>query len=119
MDPLTMAIVSALTNLSQVAIKDSYEGLKSLIIRKFGQQSKVVQAVNDLQANPNSPARQAVVGEEVAAVKAHEDAELLSLAKDLLAKIQAGPAGKNVITQNVKGDHNIIAGSGDIHVDRR
>ena len=75
--------------------------------------------MSEVEAAPNSAARKAVLQEEVTAVKAAEDAELLALAHALLEQVKAQPGGMQVV-QNVTGNaNNVIAGSGNqINVNR-
>jgi HetE-like protein len=118
MDPITTAIVAALaagaasgmTKAGEQAISDAYGKLKELLGKKFGAKSKVVKAVQELEANPKSEARQEVVKEEVTSVKADQDQELLQLAQSLLKSLKALPGGTQII-QTAIGDQNIqIAG---------
>jgi beta-glucosidase-like glycosyl hydrolase len=118
MDPITTAIVAALsagavsgaTKVGEQAISEAYSKIKELLGKKFGAKSKVVKAVKELEANPKSAARKEVVKEEVAAVKADQDQELLKIAQSLLKNIKALPGGTQII-QTAIGDQNIqIAG---------
>jgi hypothetical protein len=101
MDPITAAIVSAvsagaisgLTEASKTAITDAYRKLKALLSKKCGGESDVVHAVNEVEAKPDSTGRQATLQEEVAAVKADQDQELLQAAQALLQLLQASPEG--------------------------
>jgi hypothetical protein len=100
MDPITAAIVAAvsagalggLTEVSKTALADSYGKLKALLVKKFGQQSDMVQAVAQLEAKPASQARQELLGEEVAAVSADHDADLLQVAQAVLQALQSSSA---------------------------
>ena len=96
MDPITTAILAALaagaaagaTDVGKKAIADAYEGLKAIIKKKFGKESEVAKAVENLEGKPDSPARQALLKEEVAAVKAGQDAEILAAVKALEEKLK-------------------------------
>lgn len=101
MDPITTAIVAAIAATSSSAIKDSYLALKALLKKKFGEKSDLVEAVNKLEAKPQSEARKSTVQEEVEAVKANDDPEIVQLAQDLLGKIKEQPGGQQVINQTV------------------
>ena len=97
MDPITAAIVAAisagalggLTEVSKTALTDAYGKLKALLVKKFGHESDVVQAVEQVEAKPASQARQAMLAEEVAAVQADHDAELLQIAQAVLQALQS------------------------------
>ena len=91
MDPITAAVVAALsagaigglTEASKAALTDAYEKLKILLVKKFGNKSEVVKAVEQVEAKPTSDARKALLAEEVATVKADQDSDLLALAQEL------------------------------------
>jgi len=112
MDQFTAAIIAALTagalsgitDTSRKMIADAYAGLKSLLIKKFGGQSAVVQSVTSLEAKPESPNRQGVLQEEVHAAKADQDPDLLQTAYMLLEQIKAQSGGEQHI-QNAIGSY--------------
>lgn len=115
MDPITTAIVAAIAAVSSSAIKDGYSALKGLLKKKFGENSDLVEAVNKLEAKPQSEARKATVQEEVGTAKASDDPEIVRLAQDLLDKIKEQPGGQQIINQiqtntasgnTVSGDFN-------------
>ncbi len=101
MDPITAAVVGAvavgalsgLTEASKMAITDAYHQLKALLTKKFGGESDVVHAVNEVEAKPDSAGRKATLQEEVAATKADQDQEVLQAAQALLHLLQATPEG--------------------------
>lgn len=111
MDPVTLAIVTAVsagsmggvTDVAKKAIGDSYEGLKALIKKKFGHGSNVSQAIERLQAKPDSPGHRAVLSEELANAKAASDPEVLSAAQSLLALVKALPQGEQHVQQVAHG----------------
>jgi len=107
MDPITAAIVAAisagaiggLTEVSKTAITDAYRQLKALLTKKFGDESDVVHAVNEVEAKPDSAGRKATLQEEVATVSADQDQEVLHAAQALLQLLQAsGEGGQHVQT---------------------
>ena len=109
MDPITTAIIAALANLSQDAIKDSYNALKAACKKKFGETSDLAEAVEKLEKKPDSKGRQGTLNEEIEAVNAHQDTEIIDLAQALLEKIkEQSPAQKNITMGNVttKGEGN-------------
>jgi hypothetical protein len=101
MDPITAAIVAAasagaisgLTEASKTAITDAYSKLKALLTKKFGGESDVIHAVNEVEVKPDSAGRKATLQEEVAAVKADQDQEVLQAAQALLHLLQASAEG--------------------------
>src|SRR5260370_37693950 len=97
MDPITSAIVAAvsagamggLTEVGKTALTDAYGKLKALLVKKLGKESNVVQAMEQVEAKPASDARKAMLAEEVAAVKADQDSDLLALAQALQQVLQS------------------------------
>jgi hypothetical protein len=91
MDPVSTAIVSAiaagsLAGLSDTvsgAVADAYAALKAAIKRRHGSEP-VLEALNSLEGKPESPARRAVLEEEVVAAGLSRDEEVLYAAQRLL-----------------------------------
>ena len=86
MDPVSVVVTAlaagaaaGLKPAAEQVVKDAYAGLKALIQRKWQQVS-----VNQLEANPASEARQAVVKEDLARTNAANDRDLLALADKVL-----------------------------------
>lgn len=97
MEPITAAIIAALTagaasdltEAAKKAISDGYSGLKALINEKFVGKDDVTDAVEKLEAQPESPGRQQTLAEELKAANAAADPELLGAAHSLLELIKA------------------------------
>jgi hypothetical protein len=90
MDPLTSLVTAlaagaaaALQSTVEQVVKDSYGALKGLIQRKYARVN-----LDQLEANPSSKSRRGVVEEDLAAVKADQDAEVLQKAQELLEIIR-------------------------------
>jgi hypothetical protein len=132
MDPITAAIVAALPALAsglvestvKDAVKDAYDGLKSVIRRKWGETSPMAKSLDDLEANPKSKGRAAVLAEDVASVNATADSEVMqALAKlvdelknaktdakapvQMLANISGGNVGVGVAQDVSIGEQNV------------
>ncbi len=60
-------------------------------------------ALEGLEKNPGSQGRKRTLDEEIAAAKAHEDPELVELARALLERIESQPGGAQHI-QNAVGN---------------
>ena len=109
MDPLSAAIIAAVVaglakgagDVAQKVLVDGYQRLKSLLARRFGDRSEVVEAVQGLEARPDSAARRDLVVEEVQRSGAGSDEELLAAARDLLARIQEDPARSASVQQAI------------------
>jgi hypothetical protein len=124
MDPVTSAIVGALsagaisglTDASKIAVTDAYQKLKSLLTRKFGSSSEVVQALEHLEAKPGSAERQEMLQKKMIAVDAGQDHEVLAAARQVLAlaNSQQTVVSKFTIQNNARvqgqtiGDHHTI-----------
>lgn len=95
MDPITAVIVAALAagvtagavDVGKKAIGDAYEGLKTIIKARFGEQGKLAQAITSLESKPGSQGRQTTLQEEMAEVQADQDDEILAAVKDLAEKL--------------------------------
>jgi len=124
MDTITTAIVTALsagaiaglTDTAKTAVNDSYNKLKDLLTKKHGADSDVVQAITHLEKRPESQGRKETLAEEIVAVKAEQDEEIIATAKQILTLVnyqQAG-LGKFMIQNNAPvqgqniGDHQHI-----------
>ncbi len=120
MDPITAAIVAALaaglTEVGKNTIVDAYTGLKSLLKKKFGDDSKVVKAVDNLEEEKDSKGRQLTLQEQIAKVKADQDQELVQAAQVLLREVRSQPGGEQRI-QSIVGNYNaMVSGSGSASV---
>jgi hypothetical protein len=91
MDPLTSLVTAlaagaaaALQSTVEQGVKDGYTALKGLIQRKYAQVS-----LDQLEADPSSKSRRGVVEEDLAAVGADKDAEVLGQAEALLEAVRS------------------------------
>jgi hypothetical protein len=116
MELILNALLGALANLGQTAVKDAYLAVKTLICKKYGSKSNLAEAVEQLEKRPDSPGRRATLAEELTATKADQDDSVVKAAQDLMAKIQALPGVQQNIQQTVNGSHNIFSGSGNVSV---
>jgi len=105
MDPITTSIIAAVaggaasgvTDTAKKAIVDGYEGLKALLKKKFGNKSDVIEAIDKLEAKPESQGRRTTLAEELNETNAAADPELSSAAAGLLELIKAMPQGEKHI----------------------
>jgi hypothetical protein len=126
MDPVSTAVIAGLaTGFAtkafegvEVIIK-SYKALKKTLEKKFGADSDLVIAIEHLEKKPDAKARQAGVAEEVIAVKADEDPDVLKAAQELLDQLKAQPGGSTIINQ-LAGDNATQIGTvgGDVTIFR-
>ena len=131
MDPITI-IVTALVagaavgskDVAGQAVKDGYAALRALLVHKFGGQTDVAGALEEVEKKPDSEARQGVLKEELATAKAGQDAEVVRQAQALLdllkeqglaagTSYQATLTGSGAIAQ---GPGAVAAGAGGVAV---
>jgi hypothetical protein len=118
MDPIASAIVAALSagllestgKIAGQAVADLYAGLKQLIKSKYGEHSEVAKAVDELEKKPESAGRKGTLEEELAAVKAGTDPEILKVARALLDELREG----SVVESSVQ----MASGSNIVQADR-
>ena len=90
MDFITSAIASAVGSLGLESVKHGYTKLKELLQGKFGEKSALAEAVEQLEKNPDSAARKAVLAEELAKVGADTDKEIIKTAEALVQALEKG-----------------------------
>jgi len=124
MDPITLAIVAALTagatgGLSETAkamILDAYQGLKNLIKEKVRNTSNVITSIELLETKPQSVGRQQTLNEDIIDAQIDKDQDILQAAQQVMSLIKAEPDGEHHI-QHVFGSYNaIVQGSGNATV---
>jgi hypothetical protein len=120
MEPVTTAILAAIAagatagvteNVKQ-AIDDAYAGLKALLIRKFGNDSKVVEAVVKLKENPESAGWKETVGKEAAKAGANQDRDLIAAAQAVLSELNELPSDVQKNVQSAIGSYIVQADRG-------
>lgn len=97
MDPISLLVgalaagaQAALKDTASTAIKDAYNGLKNLIVRKFGSSKP---SVEGLEQKPESKAKQASVQEDLQAAGAAGDDEVLERAHELVQALRRDDPG--------------------------
>jgi hypothetical protein len=122
METLTTAIIAALGNMGVKAVGDAYEGVKALVLRKFGADSDLADAVKKLGKQPDAKWRQDALQGEAEAVGANKDEEIIKAAQALLDAVKAQPGGeeavRSIVNQQVSGSGQIFSGSGNVTVTR-
>jgi hypothetical protein len=107
MDPITMAIITALGNLGVTVIDDAYQALKAALQHKYGLDSDLVGAVEKLEKKPDSAARQDTLQEEVAAAGADKDAEIMKMVEKLIDLMNStSSADSGSVNVNISGGQN-------------
>lgn len=102
---------AAFPKVIEKAVGDAYDALKAVLRRKFGDQSDVIKATNDLESKPDSAGRLATLQEELRAAKADQDPDVLAAARALLERIKAQAGGEQYV-QTATGSYIAQAGPG-------
>ena len=93
-----------------------------MIKKRFGNDNDVLEAIQELEAKPDSEARKAVVTEELDAIRAGEDPDVVAAASQLIERIkEVIPDGEHIINtviQNVSGTGHVFTGTGDVDISR-
>lgn len=115
MDPttvITTAIASALSKLGESVVKEAYDKLKATIIRKYGVNSELGNAVESLERKPRSDGRKQTLKEEIAAAKADRDPQIVELAQSLFDELNdlEVHSGGSSISQQASGTAIQIGG---------
>ncbi len=109
MDPVTLIVTALATGAAAAAkdiggdaVKTAFNGLKALIARKFGDKSDVGNAVALVEQKPESAGRKGTLKEELQAVHADQDQELLAQVQAFLKLLeQKGvPTGVSLSANN-------------------
>jgi hypothetical protein len=117
MDPITFtAIVAALGVIAEGAGRavgqnlatDAYEKLKTILKRKFGDDSEVVKAVDTVEEDPKSDWRQGMLKEKLEGAGADQDPEVRQAAQELLDRVKERPGGEKHV-QIIRGNYNAMA----------
>jgi phage terminase small subunit len=113
MDPITFtAIVAALSagvatgagKVVENALVDAYQGLKSTLKRKFGDDSEVVKAVDTVEEDPKSDWRQGMLKEMLERAGADQDPEVRKAAEELREQVKRQPGGEQHV-QYARGNY--------------
>lgn len=105
MDPVTIIVgvlvkvfTASAQTVAQRATNDAYDALKGVIARKYG--GSVAASIEQLQEQPDSPQRQAVVANELRSAGADRDPEIIRLANEL-ARLIEDPASAEDPTERI------------------
>jgi hypothetical protein len=116
MEPITAALVAALTRLSEAAISDGYQALKTLLKRKFGDQSDIAVAVEKLEQDPQSATWNAAFDEEVRKNEVSKDDDLRKSVDDLVAHLGAAGVKVKVKVSDQATAQGVI-GAGNVNIE--
>ncbi|HEX8682945.1 MAG TPA: hypothetical protein VF707_11565 [Ardenticatenaceae bacterium] len=120
---LTLGVAQGARQVGEAAVVDSYNALKAVLRRKFGDQSDVVEAVDKLEARPDSEGRWTMLKEEIEATSAHQDPDVQQAAQALQQQIAAQPGGQQQLQQIQQAigsniAQNLGSGSASVNVNQ-
>ncbi len=118
MDPITTTIAAALaagaisgiTEAGKQAIADALGQVKNLIKSKFGDDSKIAQAVADLEQEPDFKPNEDALAGRVTQSQADQDQEIMAAVQALKEQIEAAtPAGAQAgQSTSITGNNNVV-----------
>ncbi len=114
MEPLSMILtalaagaVSAVQETAATAVKDAYQGLRALIEKKFADQPKGTELVEEYTTDPETWEKP--LAKELEKVGADQDEKILQAAQQLLEMLQAAPEGGKYNVQ-VSDSQGVVVG---------
>jgi hypothetical protein len=102
MDPITVAIIEALSQLAKDSVKDAYEALKAAIAKKCGVNSDLATAVEKLEQNQKSKRLETALNKKVTEAKIGDDKAIIDKLNALQSALKQPM--NTVATQQVAGD---------------
>ncbi len=124
MDPITTAIVAALTtgatagiaDTAKTTVTEAYQALKDLLHKKFGSESSLVKSIAVLEARPTAVSRQQTLDEEIIDVNAHQDPAIMQATQRVLQEIKAQPDGERHVLHVIGNYNAVVQGTGNATV---
>src|SRR5262245_22301291 len=99
MDPITAAIIAALTSVitevGKQGVQDAYNALKSVLARKYYSRSRLLKVIDDFEKNPYSQEQKTVLQQEIKKAKADQDQELLYYAYNLSQQVNQSSVSRS------------------------
>lgn len=122
MDPISLIIaalgagaIAATKDTAGTAVKDAYQGLKTLIKKKF-EGDVLGQAIVDAKPEEIKQA-EGLLKDKINKTGADKDAEIIQAAQELLNQIKEQPGGQQIITQNISNvKYAATSGSGNASI---
>lgn len=115
---LLLALTTAVSKLSESAIKDAYETIKKLILKKVKGKDKenVENAIKGIEEKPSSDGRKKVLQEELETLNLHNDAKIKEAAINLY-KLCSPSQDLNTSIAQSSGDYSVITGINNGNID--
>jgi hypothetical protein len=119
MEPISLILaalgagaIAATKDTAGTAVKDAYEGLKTLIKKRFADKGKEDDSniIDKHEKKPDSEAIKALLKEELVDLDVDQDVEILKAAAEILKKEDPQGAKEGKYRINVQGDIKGIVG---------
>jgi disulfide oxidoreductase YuzD len=122
MDPISMIIaalgagaIAATKDTAGTAVKDAYQGLKTLIKKKF-EGDVLGQAMVDAKPEEIKQA-EGLLKDKITQAGADKDAAIIQAAQELLNQVKEQPGGQQIITQTISNvKYAATSGSGSASI---
>lgn len=109
MDPLTTALLGAVSKLADRSVSDAYQVVKEAIRRRLGAGNSLSTAVEAVEGHPDSPGAAEHLHREVVSSGALEHPELAALSAHLSELVGRAGGGTHV-SQVTVGNRNRVVG---------
>jgi beta-phosphoglucomutase-like phosphatase (HAD superfamily) len=127
MDPISLIIaalgagaIAAAKDTAGTAVKDAYQGLKTLIKKKFAEQGKTDSSTILDKYEQKPEKTQALLEDELVESgldKLDKNDEIIKLAENLLNQVKEQPGGQQIINQNISNvKYAATSGSGNASI---
>jgi disulfide oxidoreductase YuzD len=122
MEPISLIIaalgagaIAAAKDTATTAVKDTYQGLKALIKKKF-EGDVLGQAMVDAKPEEIKQA-EGLLKDKITKAGADRDAAIIQAAQELLNQVKEQPGGQQIITQNISNvKYAATSGSGNASI---
>ncbi|MEH1863511.1 MAG: hypothetical protein V7K69_00485 [Nostoc sp.] len=122
MEPISLIIaalgagaIAAAKDTATTAVKDTYQGLKGLIKKRFESQPKAQMVLEEHETDPET--YNAPLKKKLAEAGADQDAAIIQAAQELLNQVKEQPGGQQIITQNISNvKYAATSGSGNASI---
>ncbi len=109
MDFISGTIIAALTGLAseltdtgKKAVSQGFEKLKSLILKKFGENNQLSEAIEEMEKDPQATASAEQLAEKALQTGAHQDPDILKQVEQLKELVESHASGK--FQMEIKGN---------------
>lgn len=119
MEPTTLIVTAVVAGLAagagdvaKAGIKDVYDLFMTKLKNKVTEHEDAQTALANVAKKPDSEARQAVLKEELSAINAGQDEELLNSAQEVMKKLDEKGAQSGKYNITISGGQGVVIGDG-------